>query len=67
MDTFSSGLACSAEMLYFANKCDVLLSLFTCEEGCGHQIGPELPAYVDDPRLNIWVLVFQYDCKFLGY
>ncbi|KAJ1456851.1 GNT-I family-domain-containing protein, partial [Pelagophyceae sp. CCMP2097] len=44
----ASGMACADELLYFADDCDELKNHFACEAGCGHQLGPELPAYVFD-------------------
>lgn len=43
------GLRCRGDHLQWANTCDVLASVFACEAGCGHQIGQEIPCYVNDP------------------
>ncbi|CAE8635953.1 unnamed protein product [Polarella glacialis] len=41
-------LRCEARQLEFANSCGALRGFFACEEGCGHQVGSEIPAYVHD-------------------
>jgi len=30
------------------NTCEALKQHFPCEDGCGHQVGQEIPAYVHD-------------------
>ena len=35
-----------------ANTCEALGAAFACEAGCGHQVGPELPAYAESPSLD---------------
>jgi hypothetical protein len=40
---------CVERELEFANNCDALMAHFPCENGCGHQIGDEIPCYVSDP------------------
>eukprot|EP00949_MAST-11_sp_MAST-11-sp1_P005399 g5399.t1 len=42
------GLRCEDANLYFLNTCAAALAAFPCEQGCGHQVGGELPAYVED-------------------
>ncbi|CAJ1423835.1 unnamed protein product [Effrenium voratum] len=45
-----AGMACNARQLEFVNRCEVLKKHFPCENGCGHQVGPELPSYVQDRK-----------------
>ena len=40
---------CDPKLLVFADRCDLLRKHFPCEAGCGHQLGPELPAFVARP------------------
>lgn len=40
------GMRCDAKELEFINTCEHMKKAFPCEDGCGHQVGPELPAYV---------------------
>lgn len=40
------GMACKAEELEFVNNCPAMREAFPCEDGCGHQVGTEIPAYV---------------------
>ena len=42
------GKRCSKESLEFLNKCTELKKIFHCENGCGHQVGAEIPCYVED-------------------
>merc|ERR1712113_63347 len=39
---------CTTRDLEFANTCEALKREFPCEEGCGHQVGNEIPCYVHD-------------------
>ena len=39
---------CSINSFEFLNKCHQLKNIFKCEHGCGHQIGSEIPCYVND-------------------
>ena len=41
-------LRCNQEQLEFVNDCVALKRAFPCEEGCGHQVGIEIPCYVHD-------------------
>ena len=44
-------LQCKDDLLRFIDDCDFLRSHFPCDNGCGHQLGFELPAFVvgDEP------------------
>lgn len=42
------GMSCSARELEFINHCEALREVFPCEDGCGHQVGQEIPCYVHD-------------------
>jgi len=42
------GMRCEARELEFVNTCEAMRSAFPCEDGCGHQVGQEIPAYVHD-------------------
>lgn len=44
------GGTCDDQQLHLLNNCHDLKSVFPCEEGCAHQVGMELPAYVTEPR-----------------
>ena len=44
----AAGMRCRGDHLQWANNCEVLARLFPCEAGCGHQIGEEIPCYVQD-------------------
>jgi hypothetical protein len=46
----SAGKKCFDAELEFVNNCESLLAHYPCEEGCGHQIGLEIPVYVSDSR-----------------
>ncbi|KAF4681239.1 hypothetical protein FOZ60_012428 [Perkinsus olseni] len=48
----NNGMVCYDHLLEFANDCHVMLTHFPCEQGCGHQLGLELPAYVLDGGLH---------------
>merc|ERR1711879_666492 len=41
-------MRCDAQELEYLNTCEVLKSAFRCEQGCGHQVGKEIPCYVHD-------------------
>eukprot|EP00929_Paragymnodinium_shiwhaense_P098338 TRINITY_DN59821_c0_g1_i1.p1 TRINITY_DN59821_c0_g1~~TRINITY_DN59821_c0_g1_i1.p1 ORF type:complete len:719 (-),score=137.52 TRINITY_DN59821_c0_g1_i1:301-2457(-) len=41
-------MRCEDKELEFVNKCMELRKVFPCEDGCGHQVGQELPAFVHD-------------------
>ncbi|CAK9038572.1 unnamed protein product [Durusdinium trenchii] len=43
-----AGMKCVRQQLEFGNRCEVLKQFFKCENGCGHQVGRELPCYVQD-------------------
>lgn len=44
----AAGKRCAGDHLQWANSCAVLATLFPCEAGCGHQVGTEIPCYVQD-------------------
>lgn len=46
----AKNLRCDQRTLKLADNCDALRHHFPCQKGCGHQLGTDLPAYVDDPR-----------------
>lgn len=39
---------CDPAELEFVNNCEEMKKAFPCEDGCGHQVGQEIPAYVHD-------------------
>jgi len=39
-------MQCSDRELEYVNRCSMLKKYFACENGCGHQVGLEIPAYV---------------------
>jgi len=41
-------MRCEVSELEFVNTCEALRRVFPCEDGCGHQVGQEIPAYVHD-------------------
>ncbi|CAK9033615.1 3-mannosyl-glycoprotein 2-beta-N-acetylglucosaminyltransferase (N-glycosyl-oligosaccharide-glycoprotein N-acetylglucosaminyltransferase I) (GNT-I) (GlcNAc-T I) [Durusdinium trenchii] len=41
-------MICSDFELEFINDCAALKAHFPCEEGCGHQVGEEIPCYVHE-------------------
>merc|ERR1712014_565483 len=43
-----AGLRCEQRQLEYVNTCEALKRTFACEEGCGHQVGKEIPCYVHD-------------------
>ncbi|CAE7941015.1 Mgat1 [Symbiodinium necroappetens] len=45
-----AGLRCDPRQLEFANNCNALKQHFPCENGCGHQVGAEIPCYVHDMK-----------------
>jgi len=42
------GKRCQDRELEFVNNCEAMQREFPCEDGCGHQVGQEIPAYVHD-------------------
>lgn len=42
------GMHCADLELEFINNCAALKEHFHCEEGCGHQVGQEIPCYVHE-------------------
>ena len=42
----SHHMHCQPKLLPFADTCDALTANFKCTNGCGHQLGIELPAFV---------------------
>ncbi|KAL3905607.1 MAG: hypothetical protein SGPRY_010856, partial [Prymnesium sp.] len=51
---FDAGGRCEARTLEFGNRCEILQRYFPCEAGCGHQVGPELPAYASSSSLDTY-------------
>ena len=47
-----AGARCDASALEWGNNCDAMAKFFRCEAGCGHQVGPELPAYASAQDLD---------------
>eukprot|EP00736_Rhodelphis_marinus_P008798 Rmarinus@m.24180 len=47
----AAGKRCSEPDFDFGNRCDVLMSHFPCEKGCGTEMGRDIPNYVSD-KLN---------------
>lgn len=46
------GARCDPHALEWGNSCEALAQHFACEAGCGHQVGPELPAYASSSDLD---------------
>ena len=49
------GLICRTPELVFVNNCEALMAHFPCENGCGHQVGGDIPNYVvnrDEPTFQ---------------
>ncbi|CAE7203368.1 Mgat1 [Symbiodinium natans] len=42
------GLKCDIRQMEYANNCKALKQHFPCENGCGHQVGAEIPCYVHE-------------------
>ena len=40
------GLDCDEMQIEFLNSCEAMENIFDCDNGCGHQVGLELPCYV---------------------
>jgi hypothetical protein len=66
-----AGGKCDAATLEWGNRCEVMQAHFACEAGCGHQVGPELPAYASSPSLDTYqqclvsdIAVSQCDAKY---
>ena len=38
---------CNENQLQFLNSCSFLQEYFPCEKGCGHEVGQDLPGYVN--------------------
>ena len=49
-----AGGACDPSTLEWGNSCEMLRAHFPCEAGCGHQVGPELPAYASSSSLDTY-------------
>ena len=49
-----AGGNCDAPALEWGNTCTLLQAHFPCEAGCGHQVGPELPAYASSSSLDTY-------------
>ena len=45
----AAGRRCDDRLLAFADACAFMREHFDCPKGCGHQLGPELPAFVARP------------------
>jgi len=50
----SVGGYCDGPTLEWGNTCEALAAHFACEAGCGHQVGPELPAYASSADLDTY-------------
>jgi len=50
----SVGGRCETKTLEWGNSCAALAAHFPCEAGCGHQVGPELPAYASSADLDTY-------------
>eukprot|EP00927_Polykrikos_kofoidii_P072523 TRINITY_DN68627_c0_g1_i1.p1 TRINITY_DN68627_c0_g1~~TRINITY_DN68627_c0_g1_i1.p1 ORF type:complete len:772 (-),score=77.23 TRINITY_DN68627_c0_g1_i1:49-2364(-) len=64
----AEGMKCDAGQLHFANTCSELLQAFPCEQGCAHQVGKELPAYVSGDHESthgqcLVTFISKLDCK----
>jgi len=46
----SRDMRCRASELEFVNTCDEMRKVFPCREGCGHQVGDEIPCHVHDAK-----------------
>jgi len=46
----SRGMQCRAGELEFVNTCEEMRKVFPCREGCGHQVGDEIPCHVHDAK-----------------
>eukprot|EP00928_Gymnodinium_smaydae_P060295 TRINITY_DN4390_c3_g1_i1.p1 TRINITY_DN4390_c3_g1~~TRINITY_DN4390_c3_g1_i1.p1 ORF type:complete len:604 (-),score=112.47 TRINITY_DN4390_c3_g1_i1:62-1873(-) len=44
----SRGQRCSPREFEWANTCETMKAYFACDDGCGHQVGQEIPAFVHD-------------------
>jgi len=42
----NKGQRCDDNQMHFVNNCNEMLKMFPCEQGCSHQVGKDLPAYV---------------------
>jgi hypothetical protein len=49
-----AGARCDMKTLEWGNSCAAMAAHFGCERGCGHQVGPELPAYAASPDLDTY-------------
>lgn len=38
--------------MWFINSCKELRQHFPCEQGCALELGPDVPNYVQDPKLS---------------
>ena len=47
-------LRCDGRVLEWGNTCEAMAHFFPCEGGCGHQVGPELPAYASHSSLDTY-------------
>lgn len=67
----AAGGRCDTATLEWGNTCEMLETHFPCEAGCGHQVGPELPAYASSPTLDTYqqclvsdIAISQCDAKY---
>lgn len=60
----AQGGTCKDRELEWANSCEALLRHFPCEAGCGHQVGPELPAYGSHHTLDTYQQCLITDIAF---
>ena len=58
------GAKCEAKALEWGNNCEAMARLFPCEKGCGHQVGPELPAYASSSDLDTYQQCLISDIAF---
>ena len=66
-----AGGRCHTTTLEWGNSCEMLQAAFACEAGCGHQVGPELPAYASSSTLDTYqqclvsdIAISQCDAKY---
>ena len=52
ISTTTSRYVCNENQLQFLNHCEVIRQYFPCERGCEHEVGQDLPVYVNSSGLN---------------
>lgn len=52
VSTDTTHYVCEENQLQFLNHCEVIRQFFPCEKGCEHEVGQDLPAYVNSPGVN---------------